>query len=89
MRITAGVAILGGIPCGDRDRQPLVGPIAMPLHDSSGFLAVLLHVGGGAGTGLEDLGRHSPHAFGRRQHDPADPALALAQNVDEGLAIQC
>jgi peptide/nickel transport system substrate-binding protein len=39
------VAVLGGIPCGDRDRQPLVGAIAKTFHDCTGFLPVLLHVG--------------------------------------------
>ena len=60
----SGVAILGGIPCRDRDRQPLVGPAAQSFHDGSGLLAVLLHVGIVTRQGLEDLARHSPDPFG-------------------------
>src|SRR5262249_9206457 len=84
----SGIAILWGVSCRDRDRQPLVRPVAKPIHDGPGLLAVFLHVRIVTRQGLEDFGRHSPYAFGWWEHDSTDLSLPLAQDLDRRFAIQ-
>jgi len=50
--------------------------------------AVFRDVGVVARQILQQFGRHSPLALGRRLHDGADVALPLVQDVDKGLAVK-
>src|SRR5215472_9689785 len=70
------------------ERQPLAGTIAELAHDLAGLGAVLLHVGVISWQGVLDFARHAPDPFGQRLHDPADVALALADDVDKRLAVE-
>ena len=66
-----------------------IWPVAEFLYDVAGTRPVLLHIRIIAGQHLQQLEWHAPSAFGRRLHRPADLGLTFAENVDEGLAVQC
>ena len=68
--------------------QPLIGSVAELFHNLTRLCAVLRNIGIVAGQCLEHVLRHSPDTFRRRQHDPTNVALAVGNDVDEGLAVE-
>ena len=88
MRMHGGIAVDGDVARRDLHLERLGLAVAEPLHDLARLGPALLDVGGIAGQRLQHLRRHAPLALGRRQHDAADVVLAVAQDVDEGLAVE-
>src|SRR5262249_49089701 len=63
-------------------------PITELLHDRARLGAVFLDIGAVTGQGLQYLGWHAPAARRRRHHRSTDPAFAIAEDVDKGLAVE-
>ena len=82
-----GIAIGRDVARRDRQRQTLIGSIARLFHEFSRFGAVRGDVRAVTGQGREHLSRHAPDPFRGRLHRRADLTLAVADDVDERLAV--
>ncbi len=62
--------------------------LSVPSHDVARLGAVLLHVRSVARQSLQYFGRHAPASRRRRHHRAADRTLAVAGDIDKGLAVE-
>ena len=83
-----GIAVRGNVARRHGDRQALIGPVAELFHNVLRLCAVLCDIGVVARQAAQHLRRHAPDAVGRRLHRRADLALAFADDVDKGLAVE-
>src|SRR5713101_2655082 len=87
-RITAGSRKNGRSRTETLYLEPVSGPVTELAHELAGFRAVILDIGVIAGQRLQHLRRHTPQAFWRGLHGPADVALPFGDDVDERRTVQ-